>query len=219
VVDDKMFIIDGQHRYTALKELNLPVEFILSTRSGDTMKDKMSVMESQNTSFSWTNMEKLELRSKIDDNYLRLKNLTNEYGFGLSTTCEILFNAKAKLKAGKVNEFNIGFAENTMIVTEEMVLNSKYRFQKFKELRKINKSLACTKIVRIIISLSKNQKLNLDVLLEKSIKYKHKVEDLFNSNTTLDFVEKLYNYNSKNKTYFLDPKKFYGMRFKKQNNK
>ena len=75
VVDDKMFIIDGQHRYTALKELNLPVEFILSTRSGDTMKDKMSVMESQNTSFSWTNMEKLELRSKIDDNYLRLKNL------------------------------------------------------------------------------------------------------------------------------------------------
>ena len=98
VIDDKMFIIDGQHRYYALKELDLPVEFVLSTRSGVTMKDKMNVMESQNTSFSWTNMEKLELRAKIDDNYSRLKKLIDDYGFGLTVTCAILFGKSCNLK-------------------------------------------------------------------------------------------------------------------------
>lgn len=215
VVDNDFYIIDGQHRYTALKELRLPVEFIISNRAGNTVKDKMNVMESQNTSFSWSNMEKLELRSKIDDNYLRLKKLINEYGFGLHSTCHILFNQQIDLQNRKKSgNLSIGFAENTMIITEEMILKSKDRFKNIKELCEINKIFYSSAILKLMTSLIRFQKLDLRTLINKAYKYKNKIEDLNDSNSKLDFIEKLYNYNSKNKTYFIEPTKFYRMKNK-----
>ena len=217
VVDDKMFIIDGQHRYSALKELNLPVEFILSTRSGNTMKDKMNVMESQNTSFSWSNMEKLELRSKIDDNYLRLKNLIDKYGFSLSTTCYVLWNQNIQLQGrDKQGNLGIGFAENTMVITEEMIEESSRRFYNFTKLNEISKILSKPNIVKLVSSLSKYQKLDVNVLINKAEKHIRKIEDLYNSNKNLDFIEKLYNFSSKKPTYFIEPNK---LNIMKLNNK
>ena len=210
VVDDKMFIIDGQHRYSALKELNLPIEFVLSTRSGVTMKDKMSVMESQNTSFSWSTTEKLELRSKIDDNYLRLKNLVDEYGFSISTTCDILWNKYTVLQKKNTSNANYqtGFKENTMVVSEEMIDESNRRFFNFKKLYQINKIFSSSPVVRLIISLCDNQKLDINKLILKAENHKNRIENLYDSNNKFDFIDKLYNFSSKKPTYFIEPKKF-----------
>ena len=209
VLDNDFYIIDGQHRYTALKELNLPIEFIISNRSGNTIKDKMSIMESQNTSFSWSYMEKLVLRAKIDDNYLRLKILIDKYGFSLSATLDILFNKRTHIKASqKMGNISIGFLENNLIVTEEMVSKSINRFDKFKKLKEINNLFLSTQKSRTLLSLVKNQNLDLDVLISKSQKNSGRIDDLCRMNKTVDFIEKLYNFNSKKPTYFIDPKKY-----------
>ena len=209
VLDNDFYIIDGQHRYYALKELNIPVEFIISNRSGVTIKDKMNIMESQNTSFSWTYMEKLELRSKIDDNYLRLKKLIDQYGFGLNITLDILFNKRTHIKSSKkMANITIGFLENTLVITDELVIKSIKRFDKFKKLKEINRLFLNNEKVRMLLSLINNQGLDLDVLISKAQKNSGRVEDLCKVNKTIDFIEKLYNFNSKKPTYFIDPIKY-----------
>ena len=65
-----------------------------------------------------------------------LKNLINDYG--LSQTCTILFGKSCNLKDTKNGSVNIGFLENRMVITNEMIIESKERFEKLSKLKSLN---------------------------------------------------------------------------------
>ena len=215
IIDSDFFIIDGQHRFSALKSICMPVEFIFANNLGQTEKEKLNVMESQNTSFSWSNYEKLVLRAKIDDNYLRLKNLVDNFGFPIVSTCNILWGRQVYLKAKhikndvtKLSGKSIGFSTNDMIITNEMVMNSIWRFENFKDLALIHQVFKRANVISSLMMLNKHQGLNFNHLIEKANKYSSKITDLTDSSKIIPFIEKLYNYNSKKPVYFMEHKRF-----------
>ena len=212
IVDTELTITDGHHRYQALKELGYNIEFVVDERVALTYVDRVKDMQSHNHSVSYTVKQLLEMNSKIDENYLRLKNMVDKYGFGINTTCDILYGKQTKLKdtyvQGKLRRRGTGFIELRMNITKDMIDSKKYDFEYLKNISEVHSNLLNGRVISLLVSLKNNQGLDFNQFLDKAQKNISKIESLYNTNTKFDFVEKLYNYKSKKPKYFIEPLKF-----------
>ena len=212
IVDTELTITDGHHRYQALKELCCSIEFVVDERVALTYVEKVKDMQSHNHSVSYTVKQLLEMNSKIDENYLRLKNMVDKYGFGIKTTCDILHGAQVKLKdtyeKGKIRNKGIGFIELRMSITKNMIEFKRLDFEYLNKISKVHIFLNHHRVINLLVSLKNNQGLDFNQFLDKAQKNISKIESLYNTNKKFDFVEKLYNYKSRKPKYFVEPIKF-----------
>ena len=76
VVAKDRTIIDGQHRYHALKELGLPVRFILGEETGDLQQD---IIKTNNMRKNWSFTDYLEAYAQMNENYRQALMIVEEF--------------------------------------------------------------------------------------------------------------------------------------------
>lgn len=76
VVAKDRTIIDGQHRYYALKELGLPVRFILGEETGDLQQD---IIKTNNMRKNWSFTDYLEAYAQMNENYRQALMIVEEF--------------------------------------------------------------------------------------------------------------------------------------------
>lgn len=78
LVNENFAIIDGQHRFTAAKELGEPIYF--TQLQGLTVQDARMM---NNLHRGWTTQDYIDSYATTDGNYAKLKTLQEEYGFAI----------------------------------------------------------------------------------------------------------------------------------------
>lgn len=76
VVAKDRTIIDGQHRYYALKEMGLPIRFILGEETGDLQQD---IIKTNNMRKNWSFLDYLEAYAQMNENYRQALMLIEEF--------------------------------------------------------------------------------------------------------------------------------------------
>lgn len=76
VVAKDRTVIDGQHRYHALKELGLPVRFILGEETGDLQQD---IIKTNNMRKNWSFTDYLEAYAQMNENYRQALMIVEEF--------------------------------------------------------------------------------------------------------------------------------------------
>ena len=95
LVDSNFNILDGQHRFAALKELGRSVPYIINQTLSPEYIPKLNA-----SGTAWKLWDYICSYANEDDDYLKLKDKINEYKFlGVSTAC-VIFSAK---NTGRLN--------------------------------------------------------------------------------------------------------------------
>ena len=74
IVNEKMEIMDGQGRFSVLKSMNMPIEFIVEPGIGP---DEFRALNMRQT--NWTARDFIESYSKTKKDYKRFSNIINEF--------------------------------------------------------------------------------------------------------------------------------------------
>lgn len=127
LVNDRMEIIDGQHRFTACKELDEPIYYTVVPGLGVRDARQMNILHK-----GW----KIEDYARSyavggDANYQRFLQLLEDYGFNHSVT--LYFSKGGKLK-GLFREFR----EGNYTLTPEEVQSARERLDRLSELAELN---------------------------------------------------------------------------------
>lgn len=76
VVAKDRTIIDGQHRYQALKEMEMPIRFILGEETGDLQQD---IIKTNNMRKNWSFTDYLEAYAQMNENYRQALMIVEEF--------------------------------------------------------------------------------------------------------------------------------------------
>lgn len=108
VVNEKHEIIDGQGRVDALKELNLPVHYVIAQGAG---VKECAVLNAANT--PWKLTDYIDSYAELkNENYVRLKMLFDEYKeFTTNTKCSIITGFSGKNAVDALKNGNTVFTE------------------------------------------------------------------------------------------------------------
>lgn len=186
LVNEKMEIIDGQGRYEALKELNLPIEYIV--QNGLTIKECIAMNVNQ------TNWELLDyIKSYADKgnmNYVRLRNLMNRYPMlvGTSNYAVALFE--------KTRMDTISLKKGDLVIDDklynEAVEKLDYVYpilEEFKNISKINL------IIKGLLYCLHIEEIDYEMLKRKIVKALRTEElpPMASMEETMQYLEKIYN--------------------------
>ena len=199
VVNTKMEIIDGQHRFEALKQLKLPIYYIID--DSFELKDIMTV---NTNSKLWNTTDYLEfyIAQEIIP-YIVFKNLMDKYKFNLTEALYIIGDINLHGTHKLFKEGKLQLKSNKEI---------EYLCPYFFKLKHIFKT--CSRdLINSILYLKYNVKeVNLDLLLKKLEEYKkvHNNDMLYVKSNIYEqtvFFEDVYNYRLKNTIKFADRKR------------
>lgn len=133
IVNEKMEIIDGQHRFTASKELGLPVYYIIVNGYG------IEDVERANTAgVTWGLNDFLKMHlSKGNENYIEFNSLLVRYGINASDLLNIFAILQGKTRPALRTIFEEG---NLTLECEDKVLAFLRDLQSFNEFSEYNSS-------------------------------------------------------------------------------
>lgn len=126
LVNDRMEIIDGQHRFTVCQELGLPVYFNSVTGLGVENARQMNILHRGWTAEDYARSYALG----GDPNYQRYLELQEEFGFTFSTTLHALSNNDGK---GAFSRFRAG----ELVIDELTYEIARDRLSKLDETREL----------------------------------------------------------------------------------
>ena len=186
VINEKYEIIDGQHRFNACKELELPIRYIIVNGYG--LKE---VQMLNANSKNWTADDYVTGYCDLGyEDYLTYRHFRKKYGFGHGESQYLLSGEYKKGKAAafyagdfKVNQFNKAceYAEN--------ITSLKELYDGFKRR---------TFIYAMITLLGKNN-FDIDYFKDKLKRQPNSLYDCVNSSQYIMLIEEIYNYRNRNK--------------------
>lgn len=193
IVNEKYGIIDGQHRYTYAREHNLPVYYIVI--KGLTKED-CQIMNSVRT--SWKQQDYVNFYAmQGNKNYIFLKALDNMFDdFGLPVITYAINqdcyggNTTKTLQNGSFECTNVQYNNATEILN---YLNNLYEYIKKVPGRKTQLCMALTFCYN-------HPKIDNDRLAQKIIENCNTMSAIVDMETALKEVERIYNYNLKQKS-------------------
>ena len=187
IVNEFMEVIDGQHRLYACQEANVPVEYTVKKRLR--MKEAAALNSTQR---AWVYADYIKAYSEFgDQNYIRLKRLMDETGFGVKTVCGILGFHTQKIKT---NSFSISEEEYE---DTKRLLDKISVFRDFKHMYG-NQATMYTIIARLVKAELVDVNRLYDQFSRYGSSYTGKTDDILRS------LNELYNFNRSNKFYFAD---------------
>lgn len=127
LVNDRMEIIDGQHRFTACKELGEPIYYTQVSGLGVSDARQMNILHRRWEFGDYARSYALG----GDANYQRFLNLMEDFGFNGSVTLYYCSGAKSK---GAFKNFRNG----AFTLSPDEVVTAKERLEKLKELADLN---------------------------------------------------------------------------------
>lgn len=198
----KYIIIDGQHRFTAAKDLNLPIEFI----NKDGLFKHLLDTQDGGTRSNWNNFNYVEKHiSEGNLNYKRLNELLDKTYLGFKpkiSTIEMLVNNRRlttyKMQQGKLIllQSDVDYYKNTVAPKlkkiSETLLKNKY-------IKKNENSILSVFFNSDVVGITKQlillKKYNEKLFLNKLSKFESEIGNLRNKS---DFMLKLIEFYNKN---------------------
>ena len=172
LIDSKMYILDGQHRFEALKQLQKPIYYQI------VHLDESDVFTLNNLTKKWSNYDKLKFKAKMGNKYAaKALELIKEYNIIPSLLWKI-----TRTQSG-CTEFDELEAEKELKILTEIRTYLPKRFQ------------TRTSFIAII-DLIRLENFNKDVFIKKLFKYSGIIEGRSDAIGFLDEYKKLYNYRS-----------------------
>lgn len=195
-VNQDMEIIDGQHRFAAAEELNLPIyyQIIHGASIGDVQRLNTNTKD-------WKGEDYLNMFCERDfDDYLILKHFIKEYKFSLQTTMSLLLN-KPSIDRAEKNDFKHGnFKIKSVTLAKknaEKILQIKPYYNGWNR-RAFNKAM---------LILFQNTDYNHPTFIKKLKYCSHMLQHKLNAPIYLATIEEIYNFNSKTDYIYLTRRK------------
>jgi hypothetical protein len=185
IVNENYEIIDGQHRFQAIKELKLPLNYIIM--KGYTLRE-VQILNAN--SKNWNAEDYLEGYCNLGfKDYILYRDFKNKYNFGHNECMSLLSNSRdVKLNLfydGKFKVYNLLEAEkkaDLILLTEPYYKNCRRR-----------------SYVYAMIALFNNPNFIFSDFLQKLKIQPTALQDCNNQTSYLTLIEEIYNYRSRNK--------------------
>ena len=183
LVNEKMQIIDGQHRFIAAKELEQPVYYTQMTGLGIAEARQMNILHRGWTVQDYANSYALT----GNQNYIKYLRLKEDYGFGhtviLSCTTE----------EGHATNILRDFREGNFVIHDEDAAVEKLEF--LSDLAEVADIVAYRPIALALLKLVRGENFDKDRMLKKIKVYGHKLERIDDIDANLRQLESIYNTN------------------------
>jgi hypothetical protein len=183
-VNENYEIIDGQHRFTAIKELNLPLFYVV--RKGWTMKQ---VQVANSNTKAWSVLDVIESQSRLGNiEYQVIKMFSKKHQINHQHSITLLNpNTNGTLtKAGTFKVLDIEKSERTALF-----------------IKKINKliSFDCFRrpFVHTFRKLADNDNFEFEVFLKKLEYQSDRFKPCIDVKSQIEMIEEIYNYRNQNK--------------------
>ncbi len=183
-VNENYEIIDGQHRYTAIKELGYPLFYVV--RKGWTMKQ---VQVANSNTKGWTINDVVSSQSELGNkNYIAIKDFCKKHNVTIYNAISLLDvkergNIFAEGKA-KVNDVKIAEKAFYMLKTLQSIVS-------FRCDRRI--------IVYAFRKLAENRNFDFQIFLKKLEYQSDRFKPCIDTKSQIELIEEIYNYRNQNK--------------------
>lgn len=182
LVNEKMQIIDGQHRFTAAQELKQPIFYTIHPGLGITEARSMNILHR-----NWTVADYAQsYAASGDKNYQKYLALKEDYGFSHSIILGYVDNVW-----GKSNVFK-DFREGNFVIEDEDAVVE--RLEKLSEAVEKTPLMAKGYTAVAFLRLMQSEDYNHDIMLKKLEKYGHKLVKVDDMEVNLRQLEELYNH-------------------------
>ncbi len=188
-VNEKYEIIDGQHRFEIIKELNLPLNYVICEGYG---LNEVHILNAN--SKTWSSDDYLEAYCKLGySDYILYRNFKQRYGFGTRENVSILSGGNIYVKTDHMKEF---FKGNFKVVNYSECCNMA---EKIELISKYYKGYKRRAFVYAMISLFKNKNFNFDEFIQKLQYQQNQLVDCVNSSQYIALIEEIYNFRRREK--------------------
>lgn len=187
LVNDRYEILDGQHRFVALKESGMEIPYQVIESNYDT------IIDLNTTQHNWGIEDYINFYCEKDhnQNYVRLKRLCNELN---SSPTNILTMAYRQKPTGQ--EF-VNIKKGNLKLTLDDELRAKNFYDVYTQIAKLLRIKPTSRLCSALVELSCKPKFRWKILVEKASKYPTMA---YNCRTVDEFavmLRDLYNYKSK----------------------
>ena len=195
-VNESMEIIDGQHRFAAAEELNLPIYYQII--DGATLGDVQIL--NTNTK-GWKGVDYLNMWcERKDKDYLIFQHFMKEYKFSLETTMSLLLNTHNIDRLQSADFKNGNFKIKSLILAEKNA-------NKILQIKPYYKGWNRRAFARAMLILFKIKEYNHLVFIKKLKYCSHMLQHKLNTPIYLSTIEEIYNFNSKTDYIYLTRRK------------
>jgi len=189
IVNEKYQIIDGQHRFLAVKELELPVYYIVVKGYGLTEVHRLNVIGKNWTFYDYLNGY---ADAGLED-YIEARRFIEKYKFGSAETLSLLLGYNSLAGSFDRTNFDNGHFKiksiNDAIRKAEMITMVKPFYNGYKR----------RNLIAAFLKLFNNNDFDFDLFLSKIALNRDKMYDCSNINQYLLRIEEIYNHYNKNK--------------------
>lgn len=189
LVNEKMEIIDGQHRFLAQKELNLPIHYIVV--QGYSI-DEVHILNTNSS--NWKKLDYLD--GYVDMGlrpYIQFKEFKQQFPeFGIKSLLAMVMY-KDKINGRSQQYFQKGELQIPDIAHSRVIADRVLDFKPFFD------RFAGPSFVGAVIHLVKNKYYDHDKMLARLSRRPNQITPQTNSTNYLSQLEEIYNYNSRQK--------------------
>lgn len=192
IVNEKLEVIDGQGRLTALERLGLPVEYIVQQGVGI---DECISMNLNQTNWNLMNYI-ISFADRGNENYIKLLQLMREYNdFGINAIATAMFG---------ISRFSSQvIAKGELVITDDIIAIAK---NKMEYVRQLNSTIAMMKVNRTmlrqgILFLTMFEYVDLDGFIEQFKKNGLIMKPFHSLRECMQSIEELYNYGRHKKLF------------------
>lgn len=188
IVNEKMEIIDGQGRFHVLKELGMPVDYIIVPGTGVNECTAMNVAAT-----NWTMLDYITSYAETgNENYIRLKSLIEQYnGVVPYSTVAGIAMGLTDARNQRVNKEVIG---GTFTCSDNEVIYARKRLDWLASFKPIYKKCASkVTLVSCLLALYDMENLDRERLLNRLLESKT-VTGYANKEECFDVLTEVYNY-------------------------
>lgn len=196
-VNENFEIIDGQHRFLAAQELNIPFYFYIEEGYNENDMKRANLVGS-----NWNKNDFLNMYiSQEDGVYIKIKELMDKYNILISDIIKII----AAVREDNYKEIGIAFEEGSMIITDEDFndiedfLECLYIFNDFKHYNR-------SKFISAYLELYLHPKYNHAQMVEKYNKRKSQLVPQLTRDSYLTLLaNKIYSFGQSKSNIYYDP--------------
>jgi len=195
VVNEKYEIIDGQHRFHAIRDLGLPLHY--------TMIPGYSLLQVQilnANSSNWSSQDYLQAYCDLGyEDYITLSEFLRKYNLNISIGASILIGnttGQGGMKAGAPFEF---FKHGTLKVSEKQVRDAEKFMDMLYLFEPYFNGFKSRSFVFALMKLSNNPDFSITELLQKVKIQPSALQSCVHVNQMISLIEEIYNYKRRDK--------------------
>lgn len=192
LVNENYEILDGQHRFMACKELNIPFEYVVQKNASPEM-----ILNLNTTQRSWGAGDYVKFYANQVGNqaYKNLYSFMQEYKLSASVALSLM----GRQTSGSLSDT---IRNGQLIITKREVMEAKERYTWVSEILKINRLPVGGRVLTAIVKLSDCSGFQWETLLKKVSRQSDKVTRCATINGYIQMFGEIYNNRNANPINF-----------------